>query len=338
MAGQSKVETLPPWGNAVAGAAGAVIANTLVYPLDLIKTRLQVQVKHSPASLDPNPADHEHYDGAVDAIRKVVAHEGVSGLYAGIGGALLGVASTNFAYFYWYTVVRSLYMSRRALQASPGTAVELTLGAVAGALAQLFTIPVAVVTARQQTTSKHERKGMIATGMDVVNGDDGWTGLWRGLRASLVLVINPSITYGAYQRLREVLYPGRATLKPWEAFILGSLSKMLATIATQPLIVAKVGLQSKPPPARNGKPFKTFTEVMQYIIQHEGPVALFKGIAPQILKGLLVQGFLMMTKERIELSFILLFRSFRRVRAEKLQKLANIAAEKAGKVAPVLVK
>jgi hypothetical protein len=35
MAGQSKVETLPPWGNAVAGAAGAVIANTLVYPLDL---------------------------------------------------------------------------------------------------------------------------------------------------------------------------------------------------------------------------------------------------------------------------------------------------------------
>lgn len=73
---------------------------------------------------------------------------------------------------------------------------------------------------------------------------------------------------------------------------------MLATIATQPLIVAKVGLQSKPPPARNGKPFKSFTEVMQYIIQHEGPMALFKGIGPQILKGLLVQGFLMMTKER----------------------------------------
>jgi len=35
MTGQSKVEALPPWGSAVAGAAGAVIANTLVYPLDL---------------------------------------------------------------------------------------------------------------------------------------------------------------------------------------------------------------------------------------------------------------------------------------------------------------
>ncbi|KAF2033395.1 mitochondrial carrier [Setomelanomma holmii] len=338
MAGQSKVEALPPWGNAVAGAAGAVIANTFVYPLDLIKTRLQVQVKHSPTSSAPNPADHEHYDGAIDAIRKVVAHEGIAGLYAGIGGSLLGVASTNFAYFYWYTVVRTLYMSRRTVQTSPGTAVELSLGAVAGALAQLFTIPVAVVTTRQQTMSKHERKGMIATAMDVVNSEDGWTGLWRGLRASLVLVINPSITYGAYQRLREVMYPGKKTLKPLEAFLLGSLSKMLATVATQPLIVAKVGLQSKPPPARNGKPFKSFTEVMYYIIEHEGPMGLFKGIAPQIVKGLLVQGFLMMTKERIEFYFILLFRYFRQIRADKLQKLADIAAQKAGKVAPVLVK
>ncbi|KAH7394074.1 mitochondrial carrier domain-containing protein [Phaeosphaeria sp. MPI-PUGE-AT-0046c] len=338
MAGQSKVETLPPWGNAVAGAAGAVIANTLVYPLDLIKTRLQVQVKRSPTSNDPNPADHEHYDGALDAIRKVVAQEGVSGLYAGIAGSLLGVASTNFAYFYWYTVVRTLYMSRRTLQTAPGTAVELSLGAIAGALAQLFTIPVAVVTTRQQTMSKHERKGMLATAMEVIESEDGWTGLWRGLRASLVLVVNPSITYGAYQRLRDVLYPGQKTLKLHEAFILGSLSKMLATIATQPLIVAKVGLQSKPPPARNGKPFKSFTEVMQYIIQHEGPMALFKGIGPQILKGLLVQGFLMMTKERIELSFILFFRYVRQIRAEKLQKLADIAAQRAGKVAPILVK
>jgi hypothetical protein len=76
------------------------------------------------------------------------------------------------------------------------------------------------------------------------------------------------------------------------------MSKALATIATQPLIVAKVGLQSRPPPSRNGKPFKTFGEVMKHIVDNEGLLALFKGIGPQILKGLLVQGLLMMTKER----------------------------------------
>lgn len=80
--------------------------------------------------------------------------------------------------------------------------------------------------------------------------------------------------------------------------VLGALSKALATVATQPLIVAKVGLQSNPPPSRKGKPFKSFGEVMQFIIKNEGPLGLFKGIGPQILKGVLVQGILMMTKER----------------------------------------
>ena len=80
--------------------------------------------------------------------------------------------------------------------------------------------------------------------------------------------------------------------------VLGAMSKALATIVTQPLIVAKVGLQSRPPPARQGKPFKSFVEVMGYIVEHEGLWGLFKGIGPQITKGLLVQGLLMMTKER----------------------------------------
>jgi Mitochondrial carrier protein len=76
------------------------------------------------------------------------------------------------------------------------------------------------------------------------------------------------------------------------------MSKALATVTTQPLIVAKVGLQSKPPPERNGKPFKTFNEVIAHIIEHEGVMRLFKGIGPQLLKGILVQGLLMLSKER----------------------------------------
>merc|ERR1712230_135918 len=135
------------------------------------------------------------------------------------------------------------------------------------------------------------------------------------------------ITYGAYQRLREVMFPGKLNLRPGEAFLLGAMSKSLATIATQPLIVAKVGLQSKPPPSRQGKPFKSFIEVMQFIIQNEGPLGLFKGIAPQITKGLLVQGLLMMTKERMELMFIILFRYMRKIRDEKLKKVASRRCE-----------
>ncbi|KFY32410.1 hypothetical protein V493_00228 [Pseudogymnoascus sp. VKM F-4281 (FW-2241)] len=333
MAGQSKEAPIPPWGLAVAGATGAVLANALVYPLDIVKTRIQVQVKRKDTDAPASASDPVHYDSTWDAITKIVDSDGYAGLYAGIQGALIGVASTNFAYFYWYSVVRTLYMSSRKETSAPGTLVELSLGAVAGSVAQIFTIPVAVVTTRQQTQSKDEQKGMIDTGREVINSEDGWTGLWRGLKASLVLVVNPAITYGAYQRLKDIMYPGKANLRPMEAFLLGAMSKSLATIATQPLIVAKVGLQSKPPPSRQGKPFKSFIEVMEFIVKNEGLLGLFKGIGPQITKGLLVQGLLMMTKERMELLFVLLFRYIRKMRSEQLQKAAALVAAKGPLVA-----
>lgn len=130
----------------------------------------------------------------------------------------MGIASTNFAYFYWYSIVRSLYLSSQRISKAPSTAAELSLGAVAGALAQLFTIPLAVITTRQQTQPKGDKKGLLDTAQEVIDSEDGWSGLWRGLKASLVLVVNPSITYGAYQRLKDVMFPGRVNLKPWEAF------------------------------------------------------------------------------------------------------------------------
>jgi hypothetical protein len=152
---------------------------------------------------------------------QISSAEGVLGLYAGMMGSLIGVASTNFAYFYWYSVVRTFYLRYAKSSQAPGTVVELSLGAAAGALAQLFTIPVAVITTRQQTQKKEDRKGLLETAREVVEGEDGVFGLWRGLKASLVLVVNPAITYGAYERLKVSMFPGKTSLKPWEAFGMG---------------------------------------------------------------------------------------------------------------------
>lgn len=167
---------------------------------------------------DQSITDTPHYSSTWDAISRIVAEDGIPGLYAGINGSLIGVASTNFAYFYWYTIARSLYVKSAKAHNSPSIAIELALGAAAGALAQLFTIPVAVVTTRQQTAHRVDRKSLFATAREVIEGPDGMSGLWRGLKASLVLVVNPAITYGAYERLRTITFNGREKLRPWEAF------------------------------------------------------------------------------------------------------------------------
>jgi hypothetical protein len=180
-----------------------------------VKTRLQVQVKHKDDSFE---SDEPHYNSTWDAITKIVADDGLRGLYAGIHGSLLGVASTNFAYFYWYSTVRTLYFKYQKTPGPPSTLIELALGAIAGALAQLCTIPVAVITTRQQTQGKNERKSFLETGREVIRSEDGIFGLWRGLKASLVLVVNPSITYGAYERLKTSMFPKKERLTAGEAF------------------------------------------------------------------------------------------------------------------------
>lgn len=92
---------------------------------------------------------------------------------------------------------------------------------------------------------------------------------------------------------------------------------------------------------------------MAYIIEHEGPLSLFKGIGPQVTKGLFVQGLLMMTKERyvlrmypehkltiprIEVLFVLLFAYMKRLRTEKLAKAVETAARATKQVLPIITK
>lgn len=116
----------------------------------------------------------------------------------------------------WYSTVRHFFQKRN--RSSHLTALqELAVGAVAGALAQLFTIPVAVVTTRQQTQPAAHRKGLWETAEEIIH-EDGISGLWRGFKASLVLVSNPSITYGAYQRFHEFFFAKKPHLGAWEAF------------------------------------------------------------------------------------------------------------------------
>jgi len=208
---------------------------------------MQVQSHRKPGD---DSTDLTYYTSPLDAVKKILKQDGVLGLYTGIFGGLLGVASTNFAYFYWYTFVRDAYKRRHDGPIS--TAMELVLGAVAGALAQIFTIPVSVCTTRQQTQIGDERKGLIATSKEIIS-EDGITGLWRGLKPSLVLVVNPAITYGLFERFKEMMYPGVARLTPGQSFFVGAASKTVATVVTYPYIMAKVRMQFKPP-STNKKP------------------------------------------------------------------------------------
>ena len=125
------------------------------------------------------------------------------------------------------------------------TAAELMLGAVAGALAQIFTIPVAVIATRQQV-GRIDRKGssppkasdkdddsFFAVAREIVQ-EEGVTGLWLGIKPGMILTVNPAITYGVFERVKSLVLLARQTnstkMSPGLNFLVGALSKTLATI------------------------------------------------------------------------------------------------------------
>ena len=158
-----------------------------------------------------------YYNGSFDAFIKILRTEGIAGLYAGLPGSILGNAIQGYVFNYWHSFLRQLYLSSSRLPQPPGTSAELALAYGAGVLSVLVINPLNNVTTRQKTTPPSERKGIIDTARELVQSD-GPTRLWRGLQASVIVCINPAITYGTIERLRAVLFPGKQVLKPWESF------------------------------------------------------------------------------------------------------------------------
>lgn len=93
----------------------------------------------------------------------------------------------------------------------------------------MFTIPVSVIATRQQLATKNLS---FRQTFQAILHDDGITGLWRGLKPSLVLCVNPAITYGMFERFKVLLLKEGEKMTPGKAFIIGALSKTMATIVS----------------------------------------------------------------------------------------------------------
>lgn len=77
------------------GFAGAACW-LIIYPTDVVKSVIQVDDFRQPK-----------YSGSIDAFRKIVASEGIKGLYKGLGPAMARSIPANAACFLAYEVTRS---------------------------------------------------------------------------------------------------------------------------------------------------------------------------------------------------------------------------------------
>jgi cell division septum initiation protein DivIVA len=254
---QSTGPALPALGHALAGSTGTAISNLCIYPLDLIITRLQVQRQLRKSSSTP---DDGEYKGILDAADQIYNKEGgISAFYIGIVQDTTKSIADSFLFFWFYNYLRQKKLQKQGITTTTLPVLdELAVGALAGACSKFFTTPISNIVTRKQTASmvsarsgSNHNEPSVQEIASHIQSEKGIQGFWSGYSASLVLTLNPSITFFLYETLKRTLLPRSRRDDPGArlTFLMAAVSKAIASTITYPFSLAKARAQvgSKPP-------------------------------------------------------------------------------------------
>ncbi|KAJ3297930.1 mitochondrial aspartate-glutamate transporter agc1 [Blyttiomyces sp. JEL0837] len=260
----------------VAGAIGA----TFVYPIDLVKTRMQNQRAKVVGEL--------LYKNSIDCFKKVVKNEGVKGLYSGLLPQLLGVAPEKAIKLTMNDLVRN-HMTDPVTKTIPLYG-EILAGCVAGGSQVIFTNPLEIVKIRLQVQGEAAAKGSLdvpkRSALSIVRSL-GLVGLYKGAAACLLRDIPFSgIYFPVYAHLKSDLFGEKRNGKKlaiWELLVAGALAGMPAAYLVTPADVIKTRLQVA---ARKGETtYHGLMDAASKIMKEEGITAFFKGGVARVLRS-----------------------------------------------------
>ncbi|XP_057503591.1 peroxisomal adenine nucleotide carrier 1-like [Actinidia eriantha] len=284
---------------ATSGAIGALLSTTILYPLDTCKTKYQAEVRAH---------GQQKYRNLSDVFWEAISTRQILSLYQGLGTKNLQSFISQFVYFYGYSYFKRLYLEKSGSK-SIGTKANLVLAAAAGACTAIITQPLDTASSKMQTSAFGKSKGLWQT---LTEGN--WSEAFDGLGISLLLTSNPAIQYTVFDQLKQRLLMAKQNttdkgssleaLSAFSAFVLGAISKSVATVLTYPAIRCKVMIQAADSnddesSKAKGRSRKTVSGAVYAIWRKEGPLGFFKGLHAQILKTVLSSALLLMIKEKI---------------------------------------
>lgn len=274
-AGEKAVHIVKSFG--LGGIAGAIGA-TAVYPIDLVKTRMQNQrtAKHRGVEIT-GPV----YANSMDCFRQTVKREGFRGLYRGLGPQLIGVAPEKAIKLVVNDFLRGLFGDPD----NPDQIyfpLEVLAGAGAGASQVIFTNPLEIIKIRLQVQG--EVGNTVKKGAVTIIRELGFTGLYKGASACFLRDIPFSgIYFPAYAAFKHMLRNDKGKNESWHLFVAGSLAGLFAASSTTPADVIKTRLQVE---ARAGQTtYKGIVDCFVTVLAQEGPSAFFKGVVPRIFRS-----------------------------------------------------
>jgi adenine nucleotide transporter 17 len=267
--------------HAVSGTAGGAAAMSLFYPLDVIRTHMQV------------------HQGSVSSLIK---EEGLSSLYRGLSAVLISLGCSNFVYFYTNNLLKVLIKSSTG-QKDVSVPQNLFIATLAGVVNVLLTCPLWVANTRLKLQSNKQPegtkpyKGLWATLLRI-SSEEGVQALWGGTASSLMLVTNPVIHFVVYDKVKTVIGAGKKHLSSGEIFLIGALAKALATIFTYPIQVAQS--RQRAVKDKQSSTFASTFKILYDIFKKDGPLGWFAGMNVKLVQTILTAAFQFMCYEKIQ--------------------------------------
>ncbi|KAL7139795.1 hypothetical protein ABFS83_09G077000 [Erythranthe nasuta] len=179
-------------GRLASGGLAGAVAQTSIYPMDLVKTRLQTYVCES--GKVPNLGKLS---------REIWVKEGPRALYKGLIPSLLGIIPYAGIDLAAYETLKDMSRKHILHDGEPGPLVQLSCGTVSGALGATCVYPLQVVRTRMQ--AERIRCSMSEVFRRTFQME-GLRGFYKGLFPNLLKVVpSASITYLVYEAMKKSL-------------------------------------------------------------------------------------------------------------------------------------
>jgi solute carrier family 25 iron transporter 28/37 len=232
---EDEYESLPDYASTqdhmIAGAAAGILEHTIIYPVDVIKTRMQC--------LKPDP--NARYTGILDAFVKIVKNEGIFRPVRGMGVVALGAGPAHALYFSCYEFIKNNFS--RGLKPGEAHLTNFMAGCFATLLHDAVMVPSDVIKQRLQMYNS-PYTGAINCIVKTTQ-KEGLKAFYRSYFTQICMNIPFQTTHlVTYDALQSKLNPKRE-YHPLSHCISGAVSGALAAAITTPLDVCKTFLNTQ---------------------------------------------------------------------------------------------
>ncbi|XWS51526.1 hypothetical protein CRYUN_Cryun12cG0183300 [Craigia yunnanensis] len=184
-------------GRLIAGGVAGAVAQSAIYPMDLVKTRLQTCASEG---------------GRAPKLGKLTkdiwVQEGPRAFYKGLVPSILGIIPYAGIDLAVYETLKDFSRTYILQDSEPGPLVQLGCGTISGALGATCVYPLQVVRTRmqaQRATSDIPYNGMSDVFWRTFQ-KEGYRGFYKGLFPNLLKVVPAaSITYMVYEAMKKSL-------------------------------------------------------------------------------------------------------------------------------------